>query len=411
MADPTIEKVKTLFQEIKDHIFENMNDDNVPLLSSIAKATEGFAEHDFHSMESTRSALSLINKYFSGQDKSWSRQEIYGTFSDRLLVDNVDQLTENYNRILGNIRKLFPEFNLVHESHNPIFGSEATVSCSLRRCSDEEVARSMTEGEVFRDEITEEIVQDEIEYMHEFYETEYVDTTFVKARQQKQRGFSLFPTGLKSMFNYSAYTGNGFTGINDLFRSNKASDISVDDMVTKFNRFGQTLMFPFFAKEDFTIYRGDGMSISSQTFTTKGLYSGSLSVVEIAKFVANGQRMIKINLPRGTPFLPFVIQRTDEGEIALLPGTVLEKMSGMDFQTGHFAEYTVIKNPPTLSELEEATIVKHAIPPLFSDIRTLGSRRFKKWADDLPPIEGDPSHHEKSQFVLNLVNSKFGGDW
>jgi hypothetical protein len=408
------EKQKTLqlFDEVKMHVFDNMNNDNVPLLSSIAKATSGYFEYDYHSVED---ALCLIHTHF--RDKRMERQGIYDTFVRRLAVENVEQLTHNFNRIMQNVRREFPDFNLAQESHNPIFGLDANVSCFLRRCSDEE-KEAFIRGEyprVFHDR-TDDDDEDLKNELTEYYNTEFVDTVAAQAMQRKDNpADGILPDKLKAMLNYGVYTGSGYIPLNDFFRCNKNSHSTVGQMVNYFNLFAHSLVLPMYSQSDFVIYRGDGLQVSAQSLKTKGFYSGSLSVSELAAFVKNGGRMIKINIPKGTPFLPLILNRLDEGEISLLPNTVLEKLSEMELQNGHFAEYTVVQNPPKLSDLEEATIFKHAIPHTFeivlSKIKVANGRRGKKWVRGLAPVEGDASFDEKVRFAVNLINSKYGGDW
>lgn len=401
-----------LFDEVKMHVFENINNDNVPLLSSIAKATSGHFDYDFHSVED---ALCLIHTHF--RDKTMERQGIYDTFGRRLAVENAEQLTQNFNRIMQNVRREFPDFNLAQESHNPIFGLDANVSCYLRRCSEEDKEAYIRAKypPVFHD-MPDEYVEEVKNEITEFYNTEFVDTITAKAMRSKDDPVdAIFSDKLRHMLNYGVYTGNGFIALNDLFRCNKNSKSTVEDMVSFFNLFAASLLLPMYSQNDFVIYRGDGLQVSTQSLKTKGFYSGSLSVSELIAFVKNGGRMIKINIPKGTPFLPLILNRLDEGEISLLPNTVLEKLSEMELQNGHFAEYTVVQNPPKLSDLEEATIFKHAIPDIFqrlvSRIKTVRGKRGKQWARGLAPVEGDATFDEKVRFAINLINSKYGGDW
>jgi len=406
------EKSRQLFKDVKNHVFENLSDENVPLLSSIARATTGFTGYDFHSVDD---ALGLIHKHFGDFDDNIERQEIYATFADRLAVENAQQLTEKYNHVMENVRKFFPEFNLAHRAHNPIFGSDAIVSCQIRRCSKDDVANELRNGDPFAEDVSPQQIERQQAFFDNFYETEYDDTVQAKAMSIRDMRLGIFPKGLKSMFSYEKYTGNGYMVLNDFFRCNKASVNSLEDMVGIFTRFAQNLCLPFYTDRDFRIYRGDGFPVSAQTLETKGFFSGSLSVVELGKFVKSGGRMIQINIPKGTPFLPLIMERTDEGEISLLPGTVLEKQSEMLLENGHFAEYTVAQNPPGMTELEEATIFKNIIPERFEDIvgriKLFSEEKGKQWASSLPEAEGVASQEDILRFAISFINAKYGGDW
>ncbi len=405
-----------LFDEVKNHVSNNLTDENVPLLSSIAKATDGVHKYDFHSVDD---ALCLIQKHFHDTGKhSDERLEIFRTFGVRLIVENAEQLTATYNRILQNVRTFFPELNIAQASHNHVFGSDAMVSCFLTKCNDDELdifAHRFAQDAHLRsgyyvpiDEIVEE--------MEEFYTTNFVDTIVAKAQHQGSgNGIKLLSNGIVSMLNYELYTGKEYFKLNEFLRSVKTSSSPVTSMVEVFNEFAQTFLLPFYTQKDFVIYRGDGISASAQTLTTRGLYSGSLAVSNIGHFVKNGGRVIKINIPKGTPFLPILIVRVDEGEISLLPGTVLEKQTELQFATGHFSEYKVVQNPPKFTEEQEATIFKHALPGLFkdylSDRPSILAKNLKKWRKELPPSEGVAPFDDTVRFAINLINSYYGGDW
>ena len=246
---------KSLFEEVKMHIFDNMNNDTVPLLSSIAKATApSFVEYDFHSVDD---ALGLIHAHFREHDQNYERNAIFSTFGARVLVENVDQLISNYNRVMKNLRREFPEFNLAQESHNDIFGADAPFLCRLRRCSEEEVEAYV---QMFRPDRREKYKR---QILESYDNGDYVDTIAAKAPGVEESGYRIFPPGLRDMFAYNLYTGGQFVPINQLFRSDKTSEIPLNTMVINFNRFAQNLVLPFYTQQDFVMYRGDGLSVSS----------------------------------------------------------------------------------------------------------------------------------------------------
>ncbi len=407
-------EISTLFKEVVAHILENMNDENVVLLSSIAKATEALQEYDFHSVDN---ALCLVHQHFTGVvEDQHNRHEIYRTFASRLVAENAEQLTVNYNRILANVREFFPEFNLVHASHNPIFGVDAVVDCYYKKCSAEEMHAYISDTMPVPGEISDEERQSWVEELMEVYDTTYVESIVDKAKKNRLATMR-FSRGIKAMLNYDMYTGKSYRRLNEFLRSIKTnlSINPIDSMVDVFNQFAQTIILPFYTQDDFVIYRGDELSVTPEVLTTKGFYSGGLSVTDIGHFVRNGGRMIQINIPKGVPFIPIVLTRVDEGEITLLPGTKLQKQREMQLQNGHFAEYTVVENPPSMTAVEEATILKHAIQHLYKnaleDVRLRGGKKGKRWVRQLPPAEGVAAFEDTVRFAMNLVNSKYGGDW
>lgn len=414
------EKVKeslSLFEVVKKHVLENLNDGNSSILSSISKIENSDTEYDYHSMGN---ALGVIHKHFSNNESVIHRRYVYQTYASRILVENLDQLVSNYNRILDSVRKFFPDFNLVHEGHNRIFGVRADYTCNLRKCSDDEIVSRMKSHGLQEEDIDEEDIEYEKKLMTEFYESEFSDTVNGKARNVSESGLSVFTSNLKSVLErYGYYTGNGYIPINALFRGDRNANTTMSNMITAFRNFAQVMILPLYIEEDIVLYRGDGLSVSSDRLVTKGFYSGGLSILDMGGFVKNGGRLLKITVPGGTPFLPLILDRHDEGEIVLLPGTTLEKTSQMDLENGHYSEYTVVGHPPKFTELEEATILKNFIPHTFEEIistfkvggNASTKRKKKAFLDTIPPPQGTSSEEETTKFIIDLVNSKYGGDW
>lgn len=406
----------SLFEMVKEHILKNPTNENVEVLSSISNVGD---KYDYHSIEN---ALDAIQNRFAGKGSLDQRIVMFSVYGERILVANAEQLVANYNRILANVRKTFPAFNLVHEGHNGIFGSLASVSCDIRRCSDEDIRLGLLNREFHPRQISGDDIADEIEVTKEYYEKDYVDSFLWKTRQVSTFSGSTsqaISKNLSKIINYTGYGGNEFLKLNAILRCDKSTstDYVMQDLVKSFSRFGINLALPMYINDDLTLYRGDGMTTSPQKLTTRGFYSGSLSPHQIGKFVTDGGRMIKINVPSGTHFLPIIKDRIDEGEIVLLPGTVLEKQSGMAWATGHYAEYTVVSNPPKLPDVEEATLLMNAIQMAYPDFvssyqakgpGTKADRR--KFIDSIPKPMG-PTMDEMEQFMFDLVNSRYHGDW
>ena len=379
-------RAKNIFEEVKDHISKNITRANLPVLASISAV-----DFDNFVWEDVDAALKSVQYDLAKNlDEEGYRRDFCLEPGHRLLVENIDQLVTNYNRILGNVRKYFPEFNAVEEGHNPIFGQDAIVSCYLTKCSDsdldawleEKLDRSST-----RDEMLEEDMPDY--YARDAHKAS-IDDKIKHLKYSEPRLSSISP-GLREIFGYGFYTGEAYVNINHLLRERYSRDSY------EFTRFAPSLVLPFYTHREMVLYRGDGQALSPETMRIQGFYSTSLTVDGGTKWVKTGGRFIKITVPKGTPLLPLILDRIEECEFTLLPGTRLQKKSEAQFQTGHYVEYKVVENPPPLSESDEATIFRNAIS--YFDFRTVGIKPKK-----LPPINGKPDIVDVHQFNINLVN-------
>lgn len=408
----------SLFGEIKAYIVNKLNTDNMAVLSSISKIQKDDGTYDLAAIDD---ALVAIQGHYNTNDTREDRQTLYTIYAARILIENAEQLVENYNRVIQNARRLFPKFRLIRPTHNRIFGHLASVQCTLKRCSDEEIEEEMDKYTLKAEGISDDDLQHRLAYFKRYYQTKDIDTPNGQARALGDNSWvspsTVLSTNLAKMINYEKYTGNAFVGVNAIMRSDKHINRDMDDMVAAFSRFAHHLVIPMYAKDDLVIYRGDGLTTSEQTQTTMGFYSGGLSPLDMGKFVKDGGRMIQINIPKGTPLLPAIVGRQDEGEIIILPGTVLEKQSQMTLNSGHYAEYTVVSHPPRLSELEEATIFVNSIAKLYNDeITSYKSRGPGTKAERLEfvnrlPAANAPTPGEAKEFAFNLVNSKYHGNW
>ena len=379
-------RAKNILEEVKDHISKNITSANLPVLASISAV-------DFDNVvwQDVDAALKSVQYDLAKKlDDEGYRRDFCLEPGHRLLVENIDQLVTNYNRILGNVRKYFPDFNAVEKGHNPIFGQDAIVSCFLTKCSgsdldvwlQEKVNRFTT-----RDENLEEDMPD---YYARGAHSASIDDKIKHLNDWEPRLSSVSP-GLRELFGYGFYTGEAYVSINRLLRE-KYSENSYE-----FTRFAPSLVLPFYTRREMVLYRGDGQAFSPETMRIQGFYSTSLTVDGGTRWVKTGGRFVKITVPVGTPLLPLILDRDDECEYTLLPGTRLQKSSEAQFQTGHYVEYNVVENPPPLSESDEATIFRNAIS--YFDFRTMRIRATK-----IPPMNGKPDIVDIHQFNINLVN-------
>lgn len=407
------DEIDSLLSEVKNHVYERLDDSNVPILSAIAKVrTKRGREYDLHSLDD---ALCLIHTRFKRSHRE-ERRLVFKTFGLRLEAANAGKLTSEYNYVLESVRKRFPSFNLVHRSHNPYFGKNAIVSCKIRRCSEEELVEQATQDDPFHNNTTNQVIEEEKELWKTYYHTEYAEDVKSQARALARAGtLSSLSKGLQSTLDYGQYTGNDFMKINTFMRCNKTTGWDMETLVKPLSLFFPSVVFPFHSSKDFVVYRGDDRNVSSESLTTRGFLSASLSLQETEQFTKRqGGRVIQINIPAGLPFIPTLLHNLKEGEIVLLPGTKLSRISKLKLERGHFAEYAVTDNPPELNEDEKATILKFSIPEHLRQILnmwSLGNVERKKWVESRPAEIGGSSEDEIVQFYVDLINRKYGGDW
>lgn len=379
-------RAEYLIHEVKEHIAKNITSESLPVLASISAV-----DFDNCKWEHIDTALKAIQYDLSNSlDNQNFREGFCAEHGYRFLVENTGQLVQNYNRILGNVRRLFPEFNLVEKDHNPIFGQDAMVSCFLRKCSDQELdvwSEERHDSSFTRGDWVDEDMSD-------YYLKNSQDSS-VDSQGKYLMGSNLFSLspGLRGLLNFSIYTGFGYVQINAFLREKESLEGS--DL---FTRFAPNLAIPFYTHRDLVVYRGDGQTLSPATMKTQGFYSTALTVDDGARWTKNGGRFMEIIVPKGTPLLPLILDKRDECEFTLLPGTQLQKESETRFQTGHFVQYKVVGSSK-LSELDEAIIFRNAISN-FNFTTVLERRKVKKF----PATEGSPTPTEVHQFNLDLVN-------
>ena len=413
-----MDEVKNLFELASEQIFKDLNMENVPILSEIAKVKQDYGEnYDFHTVENV---LALINGYFRNHDDNIERSLIFESFAARLMVENVEQIENKYNFVIENIRSYFPDFNLVHRDHNPFFGEDAVLKCHHRNCTDEEYEKAFMSHEPFVKHFDPKILQKDLKLNRKEVEKNKNKSAFIK-NCSGYRTLNCLSDGPKSMLSSTSYTNNGYIPINNFLRAIKTSDYSLESMTEQVSRFFPYVVMPFYSSTGFSIYRGDTQKLSSEKFTTKGFYSGGLSLQDMRGFVKNGGRLLKININSDTPFIPLIINRIDEGEIVLMPNTELTKVTELEFENkGHFVEYNVSNNPPKLSDYEEANIFRFIIPDLLKKRTYDWKSRHKYYKnkeqaqdfiDCIPKMENGPTEKERIEFYVELSNRIYGTDW
>lgn len=284
----------SLFEEVKQVISSQLTTDNVTVLASISNTGNGDGTYNLSAIED---AIDAIRLYFDGHNSTEDRHMLYNIYVARMLIENAPQLVEKYNRIVKNVRKFFPGFNLVRAEHNHIFGRLASLSCNVRRCSEKKIEAEQYGRELNPADLQDSDLRYVLEHFDEYYGKQYADDINGKARSLANRhglvyAHKVFSANLAKMIDYTSYTGSGFSVINDLLRGNNAADL--DFMVDRFAAFAHHLALPMYTNNDLVLYRGDGFRTSPPTLTAMGFYSGALSPTDMEYFVRDGGRVISI---------------------------------------------------------------------------------------------------------------------
>lgn len=412
-------EVLSLFGVVSDHVFENVSDENLPLLSYIRKAgIDG--DMTGPNMDDVNKALYAIESYFrrnpSILDHERYRRRICSKFAHHLLLENYEQLVQNYNRVMANVREYFPDFNLVQRGHNAVFGEDAMVPCLAKRCSDEEMETWLQKEESFftisehgktgnsSDDKARSLLKSELQtfYADDSYDNgvgpraDFLEKVLPKLRS--------FPYGMEYMLNYKYYICSGnYEQINDFLRGRSRPHRprrSMEDLAPYFTMFAANLVLPFITTKDIVVYRGDLEKSSTRTLDVKGFLSTALTVRDTEKFAKNGGRILSIKIPKGTPIIPLSLYVSFECEVALLPGTRLARLSEMKFSKGLFVEYKVLSNPPQLTAVDEATLFRNQIAQGY---RLFEDTHFK----DCKPATGLPTAKEMYDFNVQLVKKMY----
>lgn len=393
----------SLFDIVSDHIFENISDENVPILSYISRV--GLQEDiDKFDMNAVENSLYMIESYFRRNpgvpEHDGCRRQVCARYSHSLLVDNYEQLVHNYNRVMSNVRKHFPGFNF----GGSVFERHAFVSCYVNKCSTDEIEKWASAIQADYYDVFTEAYRDYDASTHQklvkaYYDKDYDGSTKTKAEAliSNHSGLNSLSRGMLLLLDYKPYMAHKFTEVNDFLRGVRrheyqSEDHMVSNMSRHFTQFAPSLVLPFYTKSDIVVYRGDQVRSSPRRVQVEGVFSAALSIYDAKPFAEGNRyygRLLKINIPKGTPVLPFSLNTAIECEIALLPGTIIERVSRMRARKGEFAEYVVVQAPPKLSELEEATIFRNHIKNMLN---------FE--------VKGDVrSAQQVIDFNLELVNS------
>jgi hypothetical protein len=326
-------------------------------------------------------------------------EQFYRRFSIKLILENFPRLTEKYNtRCLPLLKEHYKDFYDGLVSSGSVFGKEAVLPCEMRECDQDEYEKSLTLSRIpFFDKNRHlrsyEKVRAQMRKKHITFEP--VTPELILLLEQTG-AYPPLNEPMASCVNGAAFTyGNGnFRLINGLLRSEKSllESTGSAEIARVMSGVLPGLLFPFNTNNELVVWRADNMDVSTDTLVVSGFLSTTLCRCFTTEY--GDKRNLKINMPRGTPFLPVIISKNRSAEIALLPGTKLSKVSEKTFGDGTlFVEYDVTSNPPPFEDLEVATILRAA----FSYYASL--------TIDVPSIE------EQLKFIYNLINTRYNGDF
>lgn len=392
--------------------------------SEIAAAHDQLDDSEFLNRFAMDKDLPLLISLDEYDDSKTKIREAFGL---KLLLENVPRLTNKHNtRYLPVLKEHYPQFFQGLVDNKSVYAQNALLPCSMRPCNDDEFAAEL-DGEYGYDntpEITAQpyvdtkngaslktnykAIRSTMRKKHMTFEPVTPELIALLQRESTSASAAL----VNPLFAYigganETYAGMAFVVVNNTFRcvkdgSHEAWCLGSECNVCRHYKTMQkwvgqvlpALLFPFTTNNELVVYRGDDMDISTDRFVVRGFLSTSLSVVTTEGF--RGRRRMKIIIPAGTPFMPVIATHRDQAEIALLPGTELKKVRQIACKNSTvFTEYVVDKGPPQLSTLEEATILRAAISYFHNGNLT----------------RDVPTKREQREFIYNLVNSKYGGDW
>lgn len=347
-------------------------------------------------------------------------QNVLKGFAIKLLLENIDRLTALWNdRYLPSLSTHFPLFVQSLTNRRSFFAQEAEIPCEMRACDDDELVQEMDSYQIRKQEDRDEYIRiyrafrTEMKKKRVLFKPTTSEIVGILARELeplskhkpvKRDAWHLLPlpenNPVLTLFHTACreYMGGDYETINNTLRcvKHEEEDASRPRVMSKVL---PGLLFPFTTTSELVVYRADGLDGACDILNTKGFFSTSLSYDFVRTF--NDSRILQITIPPGTPFMPTTILNTEQAEIVLLPGTRLELVTATLFIEGIFAEYVVASNPPELTDVEVATILRAAISYRKKDF---GQR-------DNRPLRDVPDKREQRSFIHNLVNSNYGGDW
>lgn len=356
-----------------------------------------FPEDSFVGFASNEDLSFLVNapdSFFYGG------QQLYRRFSIKLILENLPRLTEEYNtRCLPLLKEHYNGFYDGLVDSGSVFGVPAELPCEMKECDRDEHEKSLSHVPSFdkgRHLHLYEKVRSEMRKNHMTFEPVTPDLIMLLERTG---AYPPLNEPFASCVNGAAFTyGDGnFRLINGLLRSDKSvlewKDSAEIARVMSVVLTG--LLFPFNTDNNLVVWRADNMDVSTETLVVSGFLSTTLCRGFTTEY--GDKRNLKINMPRGTPFLPVIISKNRSAEIALLPGTKLTKVKEKTFSDGTlFVEYDVTSNPPPFENKEAATILRAALS-YYAHASGLSI--------DVPGKE------EQLKFVYNLINTRYGGDF
>lgn len=343
--------------------------------------------------------VSEHDSFFSGGT------HLYRRFSVKLILENFPRFTEKYNtRCLPLLKEHYRDFYDGLVASKSVFGKEAVLPCEMRECDEVEHGESLTLSNVPLMDLDRHLqsykkVRAQMRKKHITFEP--VTSELILLLEQ-MGAYPPLNEPMASCVNVAAmtYGGGNFRLINGLLRSQKSvlHSKSSAEIARVMSAVLPGLLFPFSTNNKLVVWRADDMDVSTDTLVVSGFLSTTLCRCYTVEY--GDKRHLKINMPPGTPFLPVIISKNRNAEIALLPGTKLSKVREQRFGDGTlFVEYDVTRNPLPFEDLEVATILRAAIA--YYSCRNPEGRL----SIDVP------SKEEQLQFIYNLINTRYNGDF
>lgn len=358
--------------------------------------TSNYPDDNMVGFASNEDLSYLVNQVDSG----FNPDLLFKRFSTKLILENVPRLTKEYNtRFLPILKKYYGEFYEGLVSSGSVFGKKAVLPCYMRDCDDDEFMESISH--LFYLEKPGRIeqyknVRAKMRKKHMTFDPVTPELIMLLADEGTHPSINE-PFLSLSIQPTITYGDGNYSFINRILRSEKdsTSGKSAEEIVRIMSIAFSGLAFPFTTDNELVVWRADNIDVATDEFFVGGYLSTSLVRSYTSGY--GDKRGLKINMPRGTPFLSVLSHKTIHAEIALLPGTKLTLVREQSFADGTlFAEYDVTANPEPFEDKELATILRAALSQYIFD----------------PRLTVDvPSNEEKLKFIYNLINKRYGGDF
>lgn len=339
-------------------------------------------------------------------------------FKDRMPTDKWDDYMHELTNVIAaeNTLDWVGSYNRYSQGYSSKYGRDASTlkfSCYLKQCSKKDIDEAFGYSEEqlnkkrlqkkrwFHDNYVASLGEygmdgmDGVEYMKEYRRSIGDEGDHIKGGMWNL----VVPTQITSLsIKCNIYRiDENYSDINLAFREHQAK---LHPGITRnILDLAGALLFPAYLKQDLTVFRIDHQRTTERTFKTTGFYSTTLSY-DVAKGFDKTEtrarkndivRILKITIPKGTPFLPLFKCYPTEREITLIPGSTLKRSDHCDEGNLSYGgkykicEYTVINTVELSDQVQQRIFDRlHAEKSKHEEnYHLLSFREEKKLVEDI----------------------------